>query len=178
MKGVVGIVKRLSFYILLALSLVLIGCQGSQSVGEENIKGFLNQLYHVESTALYEKFLQNTQEYILQRDKKDGLVELGDELFESILQDYRPYCTEAAMEKLLSTGYATKYLQKAYEDKCVYLVDRIALEKSKESQLQYYFIVDVEKRKEDGTTTKEKGEGIIRLNDEGLIDLFKITKQV
>lgn len=170
--------KRLAFSLLLILSVVLIGCQSSQSVSEENIKGFLNQLYHVESTALYEEFLQNTQEFILRGDHKGGLVELGDELFATILQGYRPYCTESAIQELLSTGYVIKYVQKAYEDKSVYLVNEIALEKSKESQLQYYFIVDVEKRKEDGTTTKEKGEGIIRLNDEGYVDLFKITKQI
>ncbi len=174
--------KRLSFYwfILLSLVLVITGCQSSQSIGEKNIKGFLNQLYQIESWEKFEEFDQNIKEYVhvLHENSREGLVELEGELFESFLQGYRPYCTESALEQLASTGYLTRYPQKAYEDKCLYFIDKIELEKSKGSNLQYYFTVDVDKKMDDGTISREKGEGIIGLNGEGYVNIFKITKQL
>lgn len=174
--------KKFTFITCLLLLVFMVsGCKNNESVGEKNAKAFLKELYQVESTDEYQELIENVEEYFNQ--KRNDLEEIitideidGSELFESFYSKYRNYCSEAVLQTLITSRYITKYDQKAWEEKCQFYVKEIVLEQNKKET--YCYTIQIEKRLNDNSTQLKSGEGIIQLNKEGLVDWFKITKEL
>ena len=81
------------------------------------------------------------------------------------------------MQDLIQNRHITRYDQQAWEEKCQFYVKKIEL-KQDEKKTHYYYTIQIEKRLNDGTTQLKVGKGIVRLNEEGLVDRFKITTEL
>ncbi|WP_243131200.1 hypothetical protein [Desulfitobacterium sp. LBE] len=176
--------KAIVFITLSLIILLLAGYQPNKSIGVSNIEGLLLELYQVENTKDYQELREKQNQYLQEVSElmptKTGILTMApedfEELFKPYLAKYKRYCTEAAWQGLLKNRYISKFDQLAWEEECRFYVKDIEIKK--DQGRQYYYTVEVEKRAKDGTSQEKNGEGIVQLNEEGYVDLFKVTKRV
>lgn len=174
------IIKKviLATYFLLMVFIV-ISYNAVEPVGEKNIKSFLTELYQVENTDEYQKLIEKAEEELKDNDSHQEKIRTLDiaELFKPFCLKYENYCSEALLQNLIQNRHITRYDQQAWEEKCQFYVKKIEL-KQDEKKTHYYYTIQIEKRLNDGTTQLKVGKGIVRLNEEGLVDRFKITTEL
>ena len=170
--------KKGIILLILLLVFMMIGCANG-SIEEKNVKGFLGELYQAKNTDEYQDLIKKLDEYYEEngKDTKDLVSIDGAEIFEPFSSKYEKYCTPAALEDLISQGYIAKYYQKAWEENCQFSVKEVTLNHNKKEN-QIYYTVKVEQKLDDGKTQSKSSEGIIKLNEKGLVDWFKITKDL
>ncbi|HBR03276.1 MAG TPA: hypothetical protein DD738_11760 [Ruminiclostridium sp.] len=167
--------------ILITYSLLLLfiatGCTANEPVGEQNIKSFLTELYQVENTDEYQKLIEKAEEELKNEGSyQERTLDIA-ELFEPFCLKYENYCSETVLQNLIQNRHITRYDQQAWKEKCQFYVKEIEL-KQDEKKTYYYYTIQIEKRLNDDTTQLKVGKGIVKLNEEGLVDWFKITAEL
>lgn len=157
---------------ILCLAFIFSGCS-KPNLTESKIKEFITILYQVESTEAYEEYLNNIQEQSTAANNQEDNTKLT----EPLISKYKSYCTDDGMELLLTAGYSIKYQQLALQEGCQLLVKDITITKDN-TDSQYNFIVQIEKKYEDGTEKLQESKGTIKVNQDNMVDWIKITQEL
>ncbi len=159
------------------LILTISGCVSKDSDVEKNVKEFLTAIYQVKNTDTYTEMMKKITEDSQAEKMGTGVIQKSDEPYKPFLARYENYCTEETLDLLIQNGYLYQYEQLAAEEECQFMVKDITL-KLDDTQKQYHYTVQVEKRLKDNIIQILTSEGTVKINEEGYISWFKINKRL
>lgn len=117
--------KSIIILILLVIPLSICGCNKSS---KEDIAGnLLKSIYEVKDYEAYKSAKEKMNGLVLNEISLDNNI--GEDVYMSYIEKYRPHTTKKGLERLFSQGIATYMDKLAYSNEIYSTVDSVELEK-------------------------------------------------